>query len=320
VRKTKKKKKKKKKSFFFFFFRVCDLVRECVLFRRDLWCLILFDVMEWQFHGSIDGPLPSTPSFPGTKRKKMIFFFFFFFFFFPTEFFFSSRLDCRQVGQQVNVNGDQITCRQQDILDQATKNVLLRVLQDMKTYVGELLYIVRADSISIGGRWCFDPNIDISRYGASSSDAVRQQADVMMMVTAWPTAGNTVAWAGACRSDQFGRSIAGHMNYGPGAVGGRSYKMIYTTALHELFHALGFSGNRFHAHAAPRRLGVQRRDARHDRRRARRHQDGDGDQLAQRAARGARAHWLPHARRHGDRGRRRWRLGRLALGAARRRQ
>jgi hypothetical protein len=183
----------------------------------------------------------STPSFP----ELLTLFFGIFFFFFLLKPFSPSRLDCRQVGQQVNVNGDQITCRQQDILDQATKNVLLRVLQDMKTYVGELLYIVRADSISIGGRWCFDPNIDISRYSASSSDAVRQQADVMMMVTAWPTAGNTVAWASACRSDQFGRSIAGHMNYGPGAVGGRSYKMIYTTALHELFHALGFSGNRF---------------------------------------------------------------------------
>lgn len=143
------------------------------------------------------------------------------------------------------MNGDQITCRQQDILDQATKNVLLRVLNDMKSYVGELLYIVRADSLSFSGRWCFDPNIDISRYGPASNDAVKQQADVVMMVTAWATAGNTVAWAGACRSDQFGRSIAGHMNYGPGAVGGRSYKMIYTTALHELFHALGFSGNRF---------------------------------------------------------------------------
>lgn len=172
------------------------------------------------------------------KDEKSVFFFPNFFIL--LTFFARSRLDCKQVGQTVNVNGDVIQCRQQDILDQATRNVLLRVLDDMTKYVAELLYIVRANSVTVTGRWCFDPSLDISRYSSPQTSF-----DAMMMITSWPTEGGTVAWASGCRSDQFGRSTAGHMNFGPGAVGGRSYKMIYATALHELFHALGFSGNRF---------------------------------------------------------------------------
>jgi leishmanolysin len=149
-------------------------------------------------------------------------------------------MDCRSAGQTVNVNGEAIRCGPEDVLDQATRNVLLRVLDDMQKYVQELLYIVRANSITVTGRWCFDQTISLARYAQPASDF-----DALMIITAWPTSGGTIAWASGCRSDQFGRSTAGHMNFGPGAVGGRSYKMIYATALHELMHALGFSGNRF---------------------------------------------------------------------------
>ena len=56
----------------------------------------------------------------------------------------------------------------------------------------------------------------------------------MMMVTAWPTGGNTLAWASYCRTNQYGRAIGGHMNFGPAGLRTATYSEVHAVAMHEL--------------------------------------------------------------------------------------
>lgn len=115
----------------------------------------------------------------------------------------------------------------------------------------------------------------------------RRRALVSLPVTAWPTDGAVAAWASGCLTDQvavcarrhsfaslcaisptrvqYGRPIAGHMNFGPNAGGTSSEENLLVVAAHEMvllscvrwraltccalrqckFHALGFASYRF---------------------------------------------------------------------------
>jgi hypothetical protein len=157
----------------------------------------------------------------------------------------ASRLDCTRVGQTTVVQRTQFTCTQEDVLDQDTKNLLLRVLADLRDTAANLFSIVRADKLTVNGAWCHDDQISVAKYGSASSDAIRSAADMLVVVTAWPTSGSTLAWCGYCRTDQFGRPVAAHMNFGPAALNAKPYKYVYATALHELMHGLGFTSGRF---------------------------------------------------------------------------
>lgn len=42
--------------------------------------------------------------------------------------------------------------------------------------------------------------------------------DMVLFATARPTTGTVIAYAGNCKEDQFGRPLAGHMNFGPNKV------------------------------------------------------------------------------------------------------
>jgi hypothetical protein len=70
--------------------------------------------------------------------------------------------------------------------------------------------------------------------------------DYVLFVTARPTQGNTLAWASHCRSDQYGRPVAGQANFGPNHINpeGDLEKQV-NTAIHEIFHALGWSASKF---------------------------------------------------------------------------
>jgi hypothetical protein len=138
------------------------------------------------------------------------------------------------------------TCTANMILSQETRNKVVRVLDRLKREVGNQLSIVRADRLALRDdyAWCYDESIDMkSRYGASARNALQSQIDVVFFVTAWPAKG-AAAWCGYCRTDQYGRPIGGHMNFSPSHVATASELELYATAMHELFHGLGFEEGR----------------------------------------------------------------------------
>jgi hypothetical protein len=117
----------------------------------------------------------------------------------------------------------------------------VQVLNDLKQQVADMLAVVPTRRFTLDATpWCMDPSIDISRFTAASGDAVRDRVDFLVIVTAWPTIGETIAWCSMCRTDQFGRPVAAHMNFNPFSARG-GYKRLATVAMHELFHGLGFS-------------------------------------------------------------------------------
>ncbi|XP_071079628.1 ciliated left-right organizer metallopeptidase-like [Haliotis cracherodii] len=80
-----------------------------------------------------------------------------------------------------------------------------------------------------------------------------EKADYVLYVTAQITSvctgsGDTVlAYASYCRVDQTDRPVAGHVNFCPSTLRrfGFNKEKIYWSALHEIFHALGFSKKLF---------------------------------------------------------------------------
>lgn len=94
--------------------------------------------------------------------------------------------------------------------------------------------------------------ISTVKYGASSNDAARQSADIVLKVTSWPVEEPTLAWASYCVLDQYGRPIAGHINIGPNSLAAAtSDEEVFSTLVHETMHALGFSANRFTKFQSP---------------------------------------------------------------------
>ncbi|RNF26260.1 surface protease GP63 [Trypanosoma conorhini] len=55
----------------------------------------------------------------------------------------------------------------------------------------------------------------------------------------------TIAWAGHCSTDQFGRPVVGHINFVPSFIqgfdSGWKYDYYLRVVVHELFHALGYT-------------------------------------------------------------------------------
>jgi len=106
-------------------------------------------------------------------------------------------------------------------------------------------------------RYYVDPYKCIQYYAAVCGDiAISNQyleeqggtgipnADYLVYVTALPTQGSTLAYAAACQFDSQGRPVAGYINFGPRDDDYKDPFVIeywVTTALHEMFHALGFS-------------------------------------------------------------------------------
>ena len=49
-------------------------------------------------------------------------------------------------------------------------------------------------------------------------DGAGVDADFVLFATARPTLGSVIAYAGSCKFDQYGRPLAGHVNFGPNRV------------------------------------------------------------------------------------------------------
>jgi hypothetical protein len=69
--------------------------------------------------------------------------------------------------------------------------------------------------------------------------------DLILMATARPTLGSTLAWAVACERDQWGRTVAGQVNVAPRYVEPGSLQLLRTVLQHEVIHVLGFDPNAF---------------------------------------------------------------------------
>jgi hypothetical protein len=68
-------------------------------------------------------------------------------------------------------------------------------------------------------------------------------ADFVLYVTARPSDSSVVAWALACQHDLRDRPIAAHINVSPKSLqpGQANRNRLFSVALHEMAHALGFS-------------------------------------------------------------------------------
>jgi hypothetical protein len=72
-------------------------------------------------------------------------------------------------------------------------------------------------------------------------------ADFIIFVNMMPTQGNTIAYATTAASDQYNRPIIGIANFGPNKMdtSAKEKETQISTAIHEILHALGFSGSNF---------------------------------------------------------------------------
>lgn len=111
-------------------------------------------------------------------------------------------------------------------------------LEKIKTLLEETLNVVpTVGGVVLPASWCMSKSISTDLYRGAN----RPVADIVIMVTTWPTQGNTLAWAGYCSTDQYGRPIAAHANFGPHKIAAADSDTFLATALHELMHALGFT-------------------------------------------------------------------------------
>jgi hypothetical protein len=161
------------------------------------------------------------------------------------------------------------TCTDMDVLTLAKRAALDRLLAAVSEWlfdafrmktgpVGEVLAIDVSRSCGFGGEVAYPQRI--VQHGGERA------ADTLILVTARPVAGSTVAFAGACQEDE-GRSpsdsgwdtaagdvpryvprrpTVGHMNLAPASLGislddaGEVDRLI-KILLHEVFHVLGFN-------------------------------------------------------------------------------
>eukprot|EP01083_Nonionella_stella_P138162 420446_1 len=94
--------------------------------------------------------------------------------------------------------------------------------------------------------WVYDYYHNASLYRKSGPGIA--DADLVIYVSydtsdSSCASGNTLAYAGACVSDQFGRPIAGSINLCPGVVSTQFWKYDAVTVLHELTHILVMSSS-----------------------------------------------------------------------------
>lgn len=70
--------------------------------------------------------------------------------------------------------------------------------------------------------------------------------DIVIFVTSRPTDEGVLGWGVSCQEDQNGRSIAGQINISPLLLQSQyTPKFRAAVIVHEIFHVLGFSGNKF---------------------------------------------------------------------------
>ena len=92
------------------------------------------------------------------------------------------------------------------------------------------------------------PNLCGGQYTVSDADKTTgvPDADIVFYVSAGPNVEGTIAWAGYCALDGNGRPTVARTNFSPKYLGvstPRDVDHLVRIAVHELLHALGFSGS-----------------------------------------------------------------------------
>eukprot|EP00756_Hemistasia_phaeocysticola_P003321 Hpha_TRINITY_DN1218_c0_g1::TRINITY_DN1218_c0_g1_i1::g.44713::m.44713/K01404/GP63; leishmanolysin len=170
---------------------------------------------------------------------------------------------CSSASQQVpNFEGAAFDCNTAYVVDAAKKTYLEGVMTDAIAYISSALKVepvsgsLKASPKIVNG---FTDTSQAPYCGKSSwndQDVMVPMehlttgvgdADFLVYLSAVPTSGSTVAWALGCFQDQNGRPTAAHVNLGPDKFstsvqkGTTAYANYVATAVHEMYHALGFS-------------------------------------------------------------------------------
>ena len=167
---------------------------------------------------------------------------------------------CESSSQNLPILGDSsYSCGSGDVLTDTKRSFLLNtLLPTTKEWYSNTLSVIQVSKpLSVSGFSCTEPY----SYACCSNqlpDEIKNEGisntDVIIMVTARPvSSSNTIAWATACLTDQYSRPILGQINFNPAkldpSINAREEQIA--TALHEMAHALGFSGNLYQYYREP---------------------------------------------------------------------
>jgi leishmanolysin len=158
---------------------------------------------------------------------------------------------CTEAGQMVNtMQYSEANCTEVDILTDVKRAYIVETL--MPRAVQYIQSALNVDSVV--GNLILDSFCDDLRLPDSHKMPGVPNTDFAVYVTAVPqsTRSRAVAWARSCMSDATtGRPLAGIINFIPSALGNAAIldrqvtDLDVMTAIHELFHALGYTAGYF---------------------------------------------------------------------------
>jgi leishmanolysin len=163
---------------------------------------------------------------------------------------YDSEKFCSYLGQITpDFKGNYYNCSEQDdIFTTAKRDALLNdLLPKALANITKLLHVVPLTRPIVGITSGVCPYFTVPQ---SHIDNGVSNTDYVLYVGAGKNPINNLAWAGMCASDNSGRPIIGRMNCGPAYIKYTTrddVEKYISTITHELFHALGFSGDAINA-------------------------------------------------------------------------
>eukprot|EP00003_Mantamonas_plastica_P006782 TRINITY_DN155_c0_g1_i4.p1 TRINITY_DN155_c0_g1~~TRINITY_DN155_c0_g1_i4.p1 ORF type:complete len:448 (-),score=77.27 TRINITY_DN155_c0_g1_i4:16-1338(-) len=138
-----------------------------------------------------------------------------------------------------------LTCASEHVLTTTKKNfITANLLPDAKEFLEKALQVVPlAGNLVVNNGAGSNAGITIP---LSHSTTGVSNTDMVIYVMGRPSLGATIAYAQALQADSTtGRPVVGYINWGPNQVdlSASKRKKQIAVAVHEIHHALGFSGN-----------------------------------------------------------------------------
>ena len=155
---------------------------------------------------------------------------------------------CFRYGQDYWDQGKRKSCSWGEVLTQEKRDTLAKVLMPQAVeFFSQLLRVrpvqgaLRLHSFNCG----FEGGVRVPSW---LRDEGTTDADMIIFLTARPISmSETIAYAGHCETDQYGRPIAAHFNWSPAQLQTPHNKWmeqyLLRVGMHELTHALVFSPN-----------------------------------------------------------------------------